>query len=464
MKTKIQNLAMARFAVAKQEECLYLKGALTGGIDFRKYGDLFKNCYAVNFREVTFASWHGIQNLINFLVKNKINGIMFDDIPSFLSEQVSLAASQFKNLRVGNFSLQTYSVSHKQFSSSVIDFADAKAKILSGQDFEKSGDFSRILNCTELLMENFSSFEEKYGPLDVRNFPKDEVSFWFLYSCFLMTNLNLCVNQLESLAVTCVGSMSELAKRLGSASKALDLLSISTLWKNKPNLLNVEETLSKNFESTLSVLDAARAQVSPLLIKFQMLARRVSTGKPDKLSLLKLLSQIQETLKQFTEVADRVGVETFSQCSALSQGENIKEAFVGVVDEKLSSETLGKVADLFFVFDPFASESWRALKSEILRELDLMDTMVMNLIVETQGFDSIRQVIEKRIQELSVWMSFGGYLSLDDERFLEYREKMLDEISRKMVTEQERFSFLTYFGHIRRNKNSQLESFEVNFF
>jgi hypothetical protein len=89
--------------------------------------------------------------------------------------------------------------------------------------------------------------------------------------------------------------------------------------------------------------------------------------------------------------------------------------------------------------DPLTEGDWIATKEAIFARTQDIEDLVSNLIVLTQGFDLLRQIIEHRLTEIEaieLYLDQGA----PDAELESFRQQLHDRIRRKLVTDQEKLS------------------------
>ena len=206
-------------------------------------------------------------------------------------------------------------------------------------------------------------------------------------------------------------------------------------------------------------MEAAERLTRRLVLKSQAVARSQETLRADPASLSSLLGALSEACDTFCQTADAIGVSTFSNLVSLSCGDAIKTALARVDGSKLDEESLKATSEAFFVLDLFAAESWETLRPEIDTELDLVDALVMNLVVDVQGFDAAKQVIEQRARELRHWKN-----ALEAQVPSAGPEGLISVVGSKLVTVPERVAFGLLLSHFKALEQARMEGLEVTFF
>jgi hypothetical protein len=456
MAVSLPALASSRFALSRQGFECALRGALMGSVKLERFKDLFAGVQTLDCRDLAFASWSGVEALLGYLrsiqFQGKIRNIPVQVVESFLLQ----FQPQTDKFEIESAILSAMSENSRETQAVPLIMRDLKERLKKTNAFtsEEIAPGMRYVGAIECVAAPHWD-GQKHFEGDARA-TDDAENFWFLYCTFLQQIVALSINHLETVAAGCVQNTEEILLRIEKARAALDTLELPekvTLAERS----QVTPPLLKGFEDALAALHGIEAETRSTLMKLQSIARKPERKSADKSSLLVRLASIREKMRTFSATADEVGVQTFSLVMPLSCGSNIKTALEGVRKTDWTKQQLESLSDSFFVLDPFAMEEWDTLLPVIGSELDLMDSMVMNLVVDVQGFDSVKQVIEKREKELATWMK-------GIEEQTNSCAEMIDVVRAKLVTVQERCAYNRNLSHLKPLDEGRVEGLDVNFF
>jgi hypothetical protein len=415
-------------------------------------------CHEISLREVSLVSWVGLERFLSFLQGLGANtDTRLTDVTWNVLMPLSCWRKEFRRVRILSVEVALYSINESKTVrrwSSVSDLVER----IQNRTFNSETSSLRALGAFEILLKDELDSVNLRVHQDIRDNPDSEPHFWFLLSAFVKCVVDLSKVQVESMAVGALTSVQELMVRLESAAAA-----IQTLPGAEPLVLPQREALLEEIAAKHQELIDALTDVSErmgmVLLRYQAEARGIA-ALPETTSVLSELKSIVDSMHAFTSKADAFGSEVFAAIVPLSVGDALKKALSLVNAGNYIQDLGGRLTDAFFVGDPFAAESWETLEPELMKECDVVDAAVMNLIVEIQGFDAVRQVIEKRAKETDLWrQSLNG-----PEEFLGAREKVLATVSAKLVTEQERKAFELYFAHLTSFSSAAVDTSDVTFF
>ncbi len=462
MGVKIGHLASSSFAVSRSGDVCVLRGCLLGSINFARYKDLFTNAMVIDCREIAFAGWSGVDALLGFLRETSFAG-RFVSVSSPLFEMIVLLSQSDDKFHVHTAHLTAASL---EVASSV----QVPVELNSCRDYarthgtEAADEISpgfRYVGCLEAFV--FPTVDSRCLD-DARAAPQEpgtpghEETFSFLYAGFLHLMTVLTINHLETVAAGCLHNAEEILTRLEKASGALERLGCHE-GVALPKRREICGSLVEGFEGAIGTLESLEHLTRGLVLKLQSVARSRGGLRADPVSLSSLLGTLSEGCNAFCEKADSIGVSTFSTLVSLSCGDAIKTALARVEGHTLDEETLRATSEAFFVLDMFAAESWDTLKPEIEAELNLVDALVMNLVLDVQGFDAAKQVVEQRARELKQWKS-----ALLANTPVAGPEGLISVVGSKLVTVPERVAFGRLLGHYRVLEQARMEGLEVTFF
>jgi|GEM_PF-4102428 len=453
------RLASQRFVLSRQGAQCFVKGNITGDIDFTKYKDIFSGSESVSLKDVPFASWVGLEKFIAYVLEcNPGRTVEICDVGWNVLYSTCCIIKGESRLDLKRVELLMQESATQRTVRKWIGIDDLLERMRIGPEAPSEGiEHTRILAVLEILFGDIADARGVAVKDDIRRGLDDNGRYAFLVTGFHHCVLELSRVHLESIAVSALQVVGGIMLRLESAISELGPLGIEALPVIPVKSVLLEEIVSmheKIFDNLGEILD----KLNVALLAAQSAARG---GNQDSLRVVdEALGVAAKLMTALCAEADAFGVAVFEKVITLAVGDPLKAAVLALEGTPHASDTavLERLAEAFFVVDVFAAESWETLKPEIESECNAIDSGVMNLTIELQGFDAVRQVIEKRAKEIGVWLEKSG------EEPAARREAVLAATSHKLVTQQERKAFALFFGELTVFDGSSVDTSEINFF
>jgi hypothetical protein len=270
---------------------------------------------------------------------------------------------------------------------------------------------------------------------------RTEFDMWYDYISFAAITLALSEDLARSIAMSVIRLASELAAEYKSQSLAMTILK------------NVEQSVwSREAEDEARILaDRARdsesiyGQIILGIKKNVQLAETIQKalhaveGQPRAsiLSAIQDVRTIRQQLLDIVQLIENGGTETFALLISVPGKKRFDEAYNKVTT--VAPDTLTALRETMDIMDPLTEDDWDATREAIFERTQDIEQLVSNLIVLTQGFDLLRQIIEHRISEIE---EIEGYLDkgAPDSEWISFRKELHERIRSKLVTDQEKLS------------------------
>jgi hypothetical protein len=450
-----------RFSCTRLGDALQFRGILSADVEYARYKDLFQEVKSLDFLEVKFASWNGLLKLFNFLKDSGFKGLGGTNLSWDLLGPVCFLDARYEVLTP-----QSFQVSFTKNGATALENCTLEKLLELSKDplsIEKSEN-GLAQGFLLLLMRRY---------LNVDANPQSEImlshekSMLTAIAAFQKAIFDLCYNQVFAIGVSVTSVARELCARKEMLSSAL-----AELGAKVPSSLqdltwdSLSSRLDTCFETLLVQLEKLSGEMATVLEKLKFIWIENPSVQGDQKSLLSRLSQLKARISNFETVADEIGVSVFIQLQELSISQSVSNLVQELKEKYTSADQLTMISGAFNVLDPFASESWDSLMPEIENEINSIEAMFMGTLVESQGFDAVKQVVQKRAKELEVWEVYGGFNNFAPGQadFEQGRGLLLDELTRKLVTEQERLAYEIFFGHLKPRTAETVDTSEVSFF
>lgn len=456
------RLAAQRFVLSRQGSRCLVKGNITGDMNYEKYRDLFEGSEVVSLEGVPFASWVGLERFLAAVLSfNPGKRVVLDNVSWNLLYSACCLLKEEPRLAMDRVELLVHEATAAHPNRKWVLVEHLLERMRLGQETPTTfASQTQVLAVLEILFGKTADIRGIPLHDDIRQRLEDPACFALLVIGFHHCVLELSRVHLESIAVSALQVVQGLVLQLDSALKAIAPLGLGPLPTLPPNdkLLDDVAALFEPFFESLAEVLAALNRALLAAQKAATAATQTTGNARDDIN--EPLARARELMEGFCARADAFGVQVFEKVMLLAVGEPLKAAVLTLEGTPTTNDrtSLEKLAEAFFVVDVFAAESWDTLKPAILAECDAIDAAVMNLTIELQGFDAVRQVIEKRAKEIGVWLDMASKPAMDR------REAVLAATSHKLVTQQERKAFALYFSDLMVFDGSSVDTTDINFF
>jgi hypothetical protein len=144
------------------------------------------------------------------------------------------------------------------------------------------------------------------------------------------------------------------------------------------------------------------------------------------------LRAVRQQLLEIVQLIEDGGTETFALLISVPGKKRFDDAYSAAPVP--DTATLASLRETLNIVDPSSAGCWNGTKTAIFLHTQEIEQQVSNLIVLSQGFDLLRQIIEHRIAEIEIIESYlkGG---APDEELESFTGHLHDRIRKKLVTD-----------------------------
>ncbi len=473
------HLVQQRYsAVIGAEGQIFLRGVLDESSDLRQTLDLIKerhkhspdNPIELDFTHLVSGSWNGFLNLDHMLAELKLayflRHISFD-----LFRYVALLPT-LRKAKLGEIELSVVTQGQDAQNKLQISGNDIKQSLEGSQDqgvsVSQSGRFISIGGQQIVGKHSFIFGDKDKGNGNgtaLHPEKKTEFDIWYDYVSFASITLALSEDLAKSIAISVIRLASELAAEYGSQATALKIAKNTdkSVWAMEAE--GEAKVLADRARDSDSIYGHIILSIKKNVQGAEAIQKALHVVEGDKrdpiLAVIEGLREIRNELQTIVKAIEDGGTETFALLISVPGKKLFDEAFEKV--ETPSPENLAAIREAFSIMDPLSEDDWDETKQAIFERTKDIEQLVSSLIVLTQGFDLLRQIIEHRISEIDeieAYLDRGAPL----DEFDSFKRALHDKIKRKMVTDQEKLSVDAFIPDVLDNTEETHKPGEVLLF
>ena len=278
----------------------------------------------------------------------------------------------------------------------------------------------------------------------------------------------MCHAQVFAIGLSVMGVVRQIVDRREGICRSLKEVGLAVPYSIQS--LSWEELsakLDEVFHSLLIQLEDLGSEMGMVIDQLKILWLENSSEQLDQKILLNKLARLKARIANFDAMADEAGVNVFILLQDVGIAESIRNILLELEEACDTPEKLIALGRGFRVANPEAILDWASLDAGLAAQISEIENAFMETIIESQGFDAVKQVVQKRSKELEVWQVYGGYRGFGEAQSAEFeqgRQTLLQELTRKLVTEQERLAYEVFFGHVLPRSTASMDTEEINFF
>lgn len=420
-------------AVIGSEGQIFLRGVLDESSDLKQTVQLIKERHKIaatepiqlDFTHLVSGSWNGFLALDKLLAELNLSYIL-RHVTFDLFRYVALLPT-LRKAQLGEIEL-------------VVVAGDRKVQIKGTESVTvtPSGRFASVGGQQIVGRHSFIFGDRLACP---RTADRTEFDMWYDYISFAAITLALSEDLARSIAMSVIRLASELAAEYKSQSQAMTILQNveKSVWareaEDEAKILAERARDSESIYGQIILGIKKNVQLAESIQK----ALHAAEGQP-RASLLKAIDNLRMVRKQLMDIVQLIengGTETFALLISVPGKTRFDEAYNKITT--LAPDTLSALRETMDIMDPLTEDDWDATREAIFERTEDIERLVSNLIVLTQGFDLLRQIIEHRITEIE---DIEAYLDkgAPDSEWTSFRKDLHDRIRRKLVTDQEKLS------------------------
>jgi hypothetical protein len=414
-----------RFVAVQQNGIICVSGSVHDSTNLVSLEVLLGERRTISFKSIEYATWNGLRALINLLIAKNAEKII--DVPFQLFEELKLMDEVDSSIAVDSYFCEFADTTSSKWAPS---YRQAVYGVVFLVDFDE--DVRPTLPYRHLLGMNNPVRSQMLT--ESKEFSYDYLAFCSAVSGMLHRQLVAAGFGFESL-------FRRLKMRLTNLQGVSTLLGINIDGKVDTN--DVRDCLAFLLKFTSTFADAL-GEFSNTNLKFLHEIERSAEHTVLKSMIQKSLLPLERLISAKPHL-EEVGIKLGKVLQTADCTRQLQQAMSSYDPSKLGIETANAVKDALNVMDPLVGESWEEIRPLIQEELIAYQDDLLGGMVLLQGFDLARQVLEHREIELNLGV-MQGFFSENSEVTIADQQKLLEQISKKLVTEQESCTFKYFFG------------------
>ena len=422
-----------RFWVTKNAEAIIeLHGTIKDTTPFTSIDEMLTDTNIFDLSGLTTASWMGLRHLHDHIYSFNKPSIM--NFPSSrIYEKIKLFGNLFEKYDLDNIGM-LFVDSKGSIVEKSVRISQLIDHVKSNGDYGFSLDGARLIGPVSFQIPrmNLERMQIKIGRSTGRKNEK-YVYFWESYLNFLYLTVNQCQTQINDIQIGLAGEVQNIGSLLHKFEKGLTTL-IPSFDSNRSHKIPAMLETFTNWN--LSLIDGIQKVTESVLGLCADFSDSIDCPDSDshqimidlQKSLVNIMKPMEEVIQHIEVYGKNIGEALFSFVNV----KQIKSEFDSFDDKNMSADLLERVRDQFEIMDIMSEDSWEETKSIIVEDIEAIKGYRKSCCVILQGFDLCRQVLEHRIEEAKIISHCIG----DSSRI---KLEVLDMITSKMVTEQEKF-------------------------
>jgi hypothetical protein len=439
-------------AVNGSEGQIFLRGVLDESSEFRQTIELIKERHRqspetpihLDFTHLKSGSWNGFLTLERILTELKYDYYL-SHVSVDLFRYVALLPTLRKS-KLGEVEVLVVSNSQESHERLQIRGYEVKGSLQANGNqnisLSKSGRFVCIGSQQIVGKYNFMFGDKAASPNGSLALPvsqKSEFDSWYDYVSFAAMTLALSEDLAKSIAISIIRLARELAAEYHALATGLEVAKNidKSVWAREAE--TEANILADQAQQTESIYGQIILALKKNVYFAENIQKQLHVVEGDLrepiIEAIKSFRDIRVKLLEIVQLIENGGTETFSLLISIPGKTLFDDAFEQATEP--SPEGLEVIREAFSIMDPLTEGDWQETKQAIFERTEDVEQLVSNLIVHTQGFDLLRQIVEHRISEIE---EIEDYLNrgAPAEDFDSFRIKLYDCIKRKMVTDQEK--------------------------
>ncbi len=424
-------------AVIGSDGQIYLRGVLDESSSFDQTIELIQERHKkspeesvhLNFTYLASGSWNGFLKLDKLLSGLNLNFIL-RHVSLDLFRYVALLPT-LRKAKLGEIEL------------SVVSTGSSTAKIqLSGDDavaVSTSGRFASI-GGQQIVGRHSFIFGDKVERAPTGS-GKTEFDAWYDYIAFASITMALAEDLARSIAMSVIRLSGELALEYRGQAISMQIIKHTdkaVLAREAESEAKILNERAGDSESVFGHIILSIKKIVTIAENIQQAMHKVEGDKREPvLEAVQEIRKIRKSLLEIVQLIESGGSETLSLLVSVPGREFLEEAYIAASTP--DAHDLAAIREAFSIMDPMSEDDWEETKVAIFERTQNIEQLITNLVVLTQGFDLLRQIIEHRIAEIGdieEYLDRGAPL----EEFEAFKKILYERIKRKLVTDQEKLS------------------------
>lgn len=429
--------AKKRFKAIKNGDVLVMEGPITDTTVFTVLDDFKGLSVAVDLNKIDCASYSGVNNLLAKLTSSSIT-YKFSNVPFkihqvlVLTEGRSSIESFFDRVACVNGDLK-------------IAFNEVKSQCDAGggniQAVQSDGSISLAYRSyTGMDMPESRGFLCGWSAENA-----EESAFWVDYLGFFANILVQCEQIIASTTISITRLLKMLDIRIQSFAAAWQTMGLPDRrgeWKGQASI----DEVAKTAETVLGAISSSVTKSQMFLARILIELQAENHSQDSIIDLLEQLSAYISSQEEAAKTIEDVGCALGDLLMSIEMFNHIR-ADLSLVLNKIDEDKMATVLEQLGVMNPMAESDPDEARSEILSESALAQNDINSGVVMTQAYDLVRQIMEHRRAEVNIILENLKEYRAGNAPWAYLRDLVIDKLTSKMVTDQEKKAFEFYLGY-----------------
>lgn len=476
---------MARFCAQKEGRTLRLFGDLHGGTNLAALDNLLDPQTVLDCSNIRRVGWDGLHHLYQKLLQEAA-GIHVINMPHQMYRYWRLLDRNEQFFHLENVEVPTF-VEAEAFSGSVWVDPENISKDRPNHVFAKTADHQFIFDAICFLQpsqfrapllgqvqEQVQQEQVQQNPINKpkTTLPKtslpnhwcqnnlEQIEFLYRYLTYFGNTISLCCNTAEDIEANLVGVI----EKLGTFETGMQTLSDFLAWQiPEQKHQQLADFVQKECKEYLIYLHGVDQETHRLQRQVQLLCQDEALDSPESEREVKAIWQrfaaVSCSVHNITGLLEQTAVTVGGYIPDTQYLSGLEQRLQSLTDADFTAEQLETVRDAFCIMDPLSADSWSDTALELWPELQQLKIDAEDLVVNMQGFDLIRQILEHRIEESNVLDAYARALNAlssdqnaasqeDHMTWQSARDTLNQMVQKRLITRQERSAAQFFFPNM----------------
>ena len=435
------NFEQMRFRVTRSAAGLTLSGALTDATNYSHISEMKGAGYLIDFAGVTFSSYLGACKLLSTL-EEELTNYTFINVPYAIFQVLILTDGADKVQSLQN----RYAVKN----NAKIEFFDhcETIKIAASKTNENR---PAGMSLSFLLLDKNAPAAGSKDNSDWLNHSAEEVEFWRDYLAYFANTLVQCEQVLASTIYAVNRYFNLFCLRIDSFSRAWEFMKLQNRrgdWEGQATVEKTMEHANRLTDSIQSMIQYAHEDLAKILFLLE-------DKKESVFSILERLEHFSRMQLSTAAFIEDAGVSLGEILASIKMFVHVRaDLNLGLSSTNFNPSQLPKLLEILGIMNPDAETDVEEARSEILAEAQHAERDLSACIVVLQSFDLVRQILEHRDAEVKVLLKNMLDYKNQNCHWTIVRDLVIDKLTAKMVTDQEKKAFGCFLGYLQPSANA----------
>lgn len=425
----------SRFRVTRDGNTLVLRGAMTDATPMTALSEFKGENLEVDLSGVKFGSFSGVCNLIDCL--NTIApGYQFINVPYKIHMVVLLTDARDKVKSFQNsFAAKTTDgivISQSVDGATPIGSGATERHPASGISLAFSG-----------YADGSGVSERKFsGQWASEN--AEEAAFWVDYFGFFANVIVQCEQILGSTVIALNRYLRLIGIRVDSFAKAWQLMQLP----DRRGKWEGSATIDKTTQTAAEIISVIHQMVEDTQKDLARIMHAMDQQGEDMWAVFQDLDHYIARQVAAGKVIEEAGVSLGDILMSVEMFAHVRtDLNIGLA--RLKEDGLASLMESLGIMNPEAESNVEEARQEVIAEATQADRDLNASIVIVQAFDLVRQILEHRRAEVDIIRENLSDYKAQNIHWTMLRDLIIDKLTAKMVTDQEKKAFGYYLGYLK---------------